>query len=44
MRGAFGAHNLMQNFCDILDYCGFMDLGYSGSDYDWYRRRGGDLI
>ena len=29
--GAPKAHNLMQNFRDALDHCGFVDLGFSGS-------------
>ena len=30
--GAPRAHNLMENFRDVLDFCGFVDLGYSGLD------------
>ena len=44
MGGAPRAHNLMQNFHDILDCCGFVDLGFIGPDYTWHGRRGGDLI
>ena len=26
--GALRAHNLMQAFRDVLDHCGFLDLGF----------------
>lgn len=40
------AHNLMQSIRDILDQCGFVDLGFIGPDYTWYGRQwgGGELI
>lgn len=34
----------MQDFCDVFDLCGFVDLGYSGLDYTWYGRRQWELI
>ena len=37
-------HNLMENFHEVLDVCGFFDLGYSGLDFTWKRRRRGELI
>ena len=43
-RGAPRAHNLMQAFVDVLDHCGFVDLGYSGLDFTWHGRRRGELI
>ena len=36
------AHFLMQNFRDVLDHCGFVDLGFSRPDYTWHRRRRGE--
>ena len=38
------AHFLMQNFQDVLDHCGFADLGFSGPDYTWHGRRRGEWI
>ena len=38
------AHNLMENFHEILDVCGFVDLGYSGLDFTCKGRRRGELI
>ena len=38
------AHNLMQMFRDVLDQCGFIDPGYSGPDFMWHVRKGGELI
>ena len=42
--GAPRAHNLMQAFRDVLDHCGFVDLGYSDLDYTWHGQRRGELI
>ena len=28
-------HNQMQLFRDIIDDCGFLDLGFVGSDFTW---------
>ena len=33
------AHYLMQNFRDVLDLCGFVDLGYFRLDFTWHGRR-----
>ena len=40
--GISRAHFLMQNFRDVLDHCGFVDLGFSRPDYTWHRRRRGE--
>ena len=42
--GALRAHNQMQLFRDVLDQCGFVDLGYSGPDFTWHGRRRNELI
>ena len=42
--GAPRAHNLIQAFRDVLDQCGFMDLGYSGPDFTRHGCRRGELI
>ena len=42
--GAPRAHNLMENFWDVLDFCGFVDLGYLGPDFTWRGRRRGEMI
>ena len=42
--GASRTHNLMENFRDVLDFCGFVDLGYSGQDFTWRGRRRGEMI
>ena len=34
----------MQSFRDVLDLCGFVDLGYSGPEFTWHGRRKGELI
>ena len=36
--GVSRAYNLMENFCEVLDVYGFVDLGYSGSDFTWKGR------
>ena len=33
--GAIRAHNQMQAFRDVLDECGFMDLGFIGLKFTW---------
>ena len=38
------AYSLMQTFRDVLDHCGFMDLGYSGPDFSWHACCQGELI
>ena len=38
------AHNLMENFQDVLEFCGFVDLRYSGLDFTWRGRRKGEII
>uniref|UniRef100_A0A2N9GCE4 RNase H type-1 domain-containing protein n=1 Tax=Fagus sylvatica TaxID=28930 RepID=A0A2N9GCE4_FAGSY len=35
--------NQMQRFRDVLDDCGFIDLGYSGPSYTWTNNRVGDM-
>ena len=42
--GAPRPHNQMQMFRDVLDQCGFIDLGYSRLDFMWHGRQRGDLI
>ena len=37
MEGVARPHNQMQLFCDIIDECGFMDLGYVGPKFTWCR-------
>ena len=32
------AHNLMENFREVLDVCGFIDLGYLGLNFTWKGR------
>ncbi|KAK7824472.1 hypothetical protein CFP56_034315 [Quercus suber] len=34
----------MQAFCDVLDDCGFVDLGFSGPDFTWHGKRRGELV
>ena len=34
----------MQAFRDVLDHCGFVDLGYLGPDFTWHGRCRGELI
>ncbi|KAK7846040.1 hypothetical protein CFP56_008494 [Quercus suber] len=34
----------MQNFREVLDHCGFVDLGFLGPEFTWHGRRGGELI
>ena len=38
------AHSQMQMFREVLDHCGFVDLGYSGPDFTWHGWRRGELI
>lgn len=33
MEGTSRAHSQMQLFKDVLDQCGFVDLGYSGLNF-----------
>lgn len=42
--GAPRAHNQMQFFGDVLDQCGFVDLGYSRPDFTWHGWRINELI
>ena len=42
--GAQRSHNFMQSFRDILDECGFVDLGYSEPEFTWHGRRRGKWI
>ena len=37
MGGALRSHNQMQLFRDVLDACGFMDLGFVGPKFTWAR-------
>lgn len=38
------AHSQMQLFRDVLDQCGFGDLGYLGPDFTWHGRRRNEFI
>ena len=38
------SHNLMQSFREVLDECGFIDLGYSGLDFTWHGKWRGELV
>ena len=42
--GVLRAHSLMQNFQDILDHCGFMDLCFSSPEFTLRGRRQGEMI
>ena len=42
--GAPRAQSQMQMFRDALNYCGFMDLGFSSPDFTWHGRRRVELI
>ncbi|KAK9988680.1 hypothetical protein SO802_028919 [Lithocarpus litseifolius] len=42
--GATRAHNMMRNFRDALDHCGFVDLGFSGPEFTCHGRHGGEMI
>lgn len=44
LGGVPRAHTLMQNFRDILDHCGFVDLGFTRPGYTWHGRQRGELI
>ena len=37
LGGATRSHNLMQLFRDVINECGFMDLGFEGLKYTWSR-------
>ena len=34
----------MQAFRETLDFCGFMDLGFTGLEFTWHSRRHGHLV
>ena len=34
----------MQDFKDVLDECGLMDLGYVGDKFTWRGKRAGGLV
>ena len=38
------SHTQMQAFCDVLDFCGFVDLGFTGLEFTWHGRRHGHLV
>ncbi|KAL0013375.1 hypothetical protein SO802_000444 [Lithocarpus litseifolius] len=42
--GALRSHNLMQSFWEVLDDCGFIDLGFSGPEFTWHGKRRGELV
>jgi len=37
-------HNQMQAFRDVLDTCGFVDLGFTGLEFTWQGNRHGHVI
>lgn len=41
---ALRAHNLMENFRDVLNFYGFVDLGYSGLDFTWKGKQRDEMI
>ena len=45
LGGATRPHFQMQLFQEVIDECGFMDLGYVGSKFTWARHfENGNLI
>lgn len=45
MGGAIRPHSQMQLFRDVIDECGFMDLGFVGQRFTWSRHyENGSLI
>ena len=42
--GRIRPHVLMQAFRDVLDVCGFADLGFTRPEFTWHSRRHGHLI
>ena len=42
--GRIKVHDQMQAFRDVLDECGFVDLGFIGPEFIWHSRRYGHLI
>ena len=42
--GAPRSHNQMQQFRDVLNHYGFVDLGFSGPTFTWRGRRRGEWI
>uniref|UniRef100_A0A7N2LBZ8 Endonuclease/exonuclease/phosphatase domain-containing protein n=1 Tax=Quercus lobata TaxID=97700 RepID=A0A7N2LBZ8_QUELO len=37
--GRLRPHAQMQAFCEALDFCGFLDLGFTGPEFTWHGRR-----
>ncbi|XP_075640583.1 uncharacterized protein LOC142612368 [Castanea sativa] len=35
LEGALRSHTQMQNFRDVIDECGFIDLGFEGPKFTW---------
>ena len=42
--GRIRPHVQMQAFRDVLDVCGFVDLGFTRPEFTWHSRRHGHLI
>ncbi|XP_075665232.1 uncharacterized protein LOC142634867 [Castanea sativa] len=42
--GRIRPNGQVQAFRDVLDFCGFMDLGYTGPEFTWQGRRHGYVI
>ncbi|XP_075650105.1 uncharacterized protein LOC142620655 [Castanea sativa] len=44
LGGAPRSETAMRDFREVVDDCGFMDLGYVGNKYSWRGRRGGNIV
>lgn len=42
--GRIWPHSQMQPFCNVLDECGFMDLGFVGTQYTWHKNFAGYIV
>lgn len=38
MGGSTRPARLMEKFCEMINYCQLLDLGYIGQDYTWSRQ------
>ena len=43
LRGSRRPHNQMQQFREVIDECGFMDVGFEGSKYTWSKHFGNGI-
>ena len=37
LGGSYKSHAQVQLFCDVIDECGFIDLGFIGSQFTWQK-------